>query len=430
MPDSMHGETVALPLPLPEVAARAIRIPRRVIKLGFAGSILFAGVYGIVSENKYVSTSNAVVTTYVLAVRTPIDGTVTGLPIAAGVFVHQGELLAQLDNPRVDRQHLDNLQITEDMAQSTADALAVEQDKLNRQRAALVNRSDAHMAAVHDRLKLALAENERLLEASKLALQEATIELNRGRQLHDAGILASADYDKLVTAQHIADQEYAAQQANLASVRTQEKAAARGILTEPGQNNDVSYSRQRADEITIKLAENTRILLASRAQASESQSAVDAESARSGLMRHSELESPIDGLLWRLNAVNGEHAAAGNPILSLIDCRRQFLLAEVPQDRVPDVALNHTARFRLAGESTERTGDVLSVMGDSPNDPESKLAVIPARDDTQQLATVLIRIDANSAHPDAEGCLVGRTARVLIPTVPTNRASRWFRKYF
>lgn len=430
MPDRMAEQASALPLPLTAIRARPIRMPRRFIKMGVGGSILFAGIYGVIAENKYISTNDAVISTYVLAVRTPIDGTVTGLPLAAGVFVHHGDLLGRVDNPRVNLEHLDNLLTVEDTAQSTADALVVEQQKLARQQRALVGRSNAHIGAVADRLKMAVAEAERLLEAKKAALQEATIELERGRKLHEAGILDTADYDKLVSAQQIADKEHSAQQADLDSVRGQAGAAERGLLAEPGANNDVSYSRQRADELAIKLAENSSVLLSSQAQADESQAAVEAESTRAELMRHTDLRSPIDGLIWKLNAVNSEHAASGDSILSLVDCRRQFLVAEVPQNRLPDITLRETAHFRLVGESQERTGTVLSVSGDAQYGAESKLAAFPRTGSSQGLATVIIDIDNASSHPDVESCLVGRSARVLIPTASTNLASRWIREHF
>lgn len=429
MPDSFPDQAVALPLPVPVADRRAVRLPKRFIKMGITGSFLFAGIYGVVSEHKYVSTTDAVVSSYVLSVRTPIDGTVTGMPLAAGIYVRQGDLLGQMDNPRVDRQHLDNLLTVEDIAKSTADALALEQQKLSYQQKELVARSDAHISAVSGRLQIAISEAEHVLEARRLALQEANIELDRGKKLHDAGILATADYDRLLSAQEIADREYAAQQANLDAIRSQAEAAQHGLLTEPGTNNDVSYSRQRADELAIKLAENSRVLLSSRAQAMESQAAVQTEAARAELLRHTDLRSPIDGLVWRLNAVNSEHASAGDTILSLVDCHRQFIVAEIPQDRVPDVALHQTARFRLAGESEERTGTVVSVSGDTQG-MAAKLSAFPKTDPSQGLAAVIVSVSGGSGSQDTDSCLVGRSARVLIPTAPSNVASRWVRNHF
>src|ERR1035441_113786 len=419
-----------LPLVLEGPKSTAFNLPRRIWKLGLAGGVLFAGMFGILTESKYVSTNDAVASTYVLSVRTPVDGTVTGLPIAAGVNVQSGELLGQLDNPLLDHQHLDNLQALRDAADSTAGAIINEQRALNAQRADLVTRSEGHATAVSERLNHQIIEAERLLAVRQLALDQANTEANRARQLHDLGVIASADFEKLLSAKHIAAEELAAQQAELESVRAQALAASHGVLTEPGTSSDVSYSQQRADEISIKLAENQRTLITSRAQAVEAEIAIHSESERSNLMHHASLQSPIDGLVWKINAVDGEHASAGDTILSLVDCKRQVILAEVPHDRVPDIAVQKTARFRLAGEESERTGTVLTVSGTTLRETESKLAALPPDNAKKKRALVLIGLDAlpsGSGNHDGEECMVGRSVHVLIPTTSTNVVMRWFR---
>jgi len=79
--------------------------------------------------------------------------------------------------------------------------------------------------------------------------------------------LSDADYQKLISVEQVLAEEVSAQRAILASARTQATAASQGILSEPGTNNDVAYSDQRADELTMRLAENSRLLVTSRDQA-------------------------------------------------------------------------------------------------------------------------------------------------------------------
>src|ERR1039458_6052239 len=54
-----------LPLVLEGPKSTAFNLPRRIWKLGLAGGVLFAGMFGILTESKYVSTNDAVVSTYV-----------------------------------------------------------------------------------------------------------------------------------------------------------------------------------------------------------------------------------------------------------------------------------------------------------------------------------------------------------------------------
>jgi multidrug resistance efflux pump len=427
-----QAASVAEPAPsrsrLQAIKATLSNFPGKPLKVAVAAGVLCAGAFGVLSENRFISTSDAVVSTYVLAVRTPVEGTVTGLPLSSGVMVRQGQPLGQIDNPLADHQHLDNLKSLEEEAEATADAIESEQQALLAQRRRLVERSNNQIAAVQDRLNRELAEAEQLVQARQLEFDEAAREADRARQLHGLGVMSQADYDKIVSAEGVAARQLSAQKAEMESVKLQLASAARGILIEPGMDNDVPYSRQRADELSIRLADNARILTASLVRAQDAQNAVAEESGRTQLMEHSPLTSPIDALIWKLNAVNGEHAAAGDTVVSLVDCRRQFILAEIPQDRLPDVAVHQKATYRLAGEPNERTGTVLSVSGDSLGPDESSLAALPNKNSKKELALVLIAIENPSQGP-AE-CLVGRDARVLIPALPNNPVGRWLRFYF
>lgn len=416
-------------------------VSRRALKISFAVALCSAGAFGVLSESTYISTSNAVVSTQLIKIRTPIDGTLTGLPVAAGNAVRVGQILGSVDNARSDPQHLDDLRILESNALSTVDALTAERTSLQVQQHELLARSKLHGTAVSSRLQQQAVEEGRTLSGLKVALGLANTELRRGEQLHDAGILADAELDRLRSVQLIAAEAVGAEQVNIANLRAQAVDAAGGLLSEAGDASDVSYSRQRADEIAIRLAENSSALAIALGQAKEAHLNVRAASVRETLMSRSELRSPIEGYLWKLDTTNGEHTLSGASILSLVDCRQQIVLAQVPQDRVPDIAIHREARIRLAGESEERTGTVLSIEGDVLKLPDTQLAALPFQEASQQMATVWIRLNTDatptgggsSTHPapsESSACVVGRTARVLIPTFSSNLATRWIHDIF
>lgn len=93
------------------------------------------------------------------------------------------------------------------------------------------------------RLQQQAVEAGRTLFGLKVALGLATSELRRGEQLHDAGILAHADFDRLPSAQLIAVEAVAAEQSDLANLQAQAVDASHGLLSEAGDASDVSYSR-------------------------------------------------------------------------------------------------------------------------------------------------------------------------------------------
>ncbi len=124
------------------------------------------------------------------------------------------------------------------------------------------------------------------------------VEYNRARQLHASGILATAEFQKLTATQQIAQQEFAAQQAELGSLRVQADSAGRGLYAEPGVSTDVPYSMQRADDIAIRLAENTRASMAAQARVREDETRLQLASRQFGMRQRADLVSPITGLLW------------------------------------------------------------------------------------------------------------------------------------
>ena len=421
-----------LTTPFPELAPasrpaiRRLAIPGRVVKLSLAAVIVSVGLYGILSERQYVSTSDAVISTYVLEIRTPIEGTLQNMTAAEGDVLQRGQLLARISNPLIDRQHLDDLRITEQVAQSTAESLKQEQRSLERMRATLVSRAALHSANMSSRLEQDSSQAVSLLREKEAALAEAELELRRGQQLFDVGVISRAAVDKLRADKEALAGEVSAQRAAYASIEAQRKAAKQGILSEPGTNNDVAYSLQRADEVSIKLLDGKRALNSAVAQARQAHSEAEAEARRTSVLGGSELRAPNAGLIWKLNAVDGEHVRADAPVLSIVDCSKQFVMAEIPQDRVSKVDLSSPVQIRATGEAEERTGTVVSISGDSKLELDSKLAATPVRKPGGDLASVVIRLDPPAGHAGGTvPCLVGRTARVRIPTQPTNPLSVW-----
>ena len=419
------------PTPPSRTSSFIPRFSARSLKIAAAASVSLIGLYGLVCEQGYVSSSDAVVSAYLLEVRTPIGGNLSGLPSSPGVPVRQGEVLGRVEDPRTDHQAVEAFAADEASARSEAEALLAEQKVLGAERRALLLRSQEHTHLVQARFDQQVTAASRSLAARDLSLQEATVEYNRARLLHGSGILATAEFDKLTATQRMAQQEFAAGQAELRSLRVQADSASRGLYAEPGVSTDVPYSMQRADDIAIRLAENTRAYLAAEARVREDEARLQLASRQFGLRQRADLLSPITGLLWEIQTLNGEHAAGGDAVVSLVDCSHQFVLASIPQQRTPEITPGERVAFRLSGESSDRAGTVLSILGDSGHDARQRFASLPAHVSGEQPSRVLIGFDVGGGprHDGTAGCEVGRTARVLIPA-QGSFASSLLRRFF
>jgi multidrug resistance efflux pump len=396
----------------------------RPTKITVSAALLLAGAYGILNEQRYVSSGDAVVSAYVASVRTPIDGMLNGMSVMPGERVAEGSVLGHVENPRVDQQRLQSLRDTEELARNGTTALAEQLDELEAQRRKLLAHARAYGEAVTARLRSRTMEAERLLAAKRAALDESTLELRRARLLHDNGIVSNAELERMTTQFDVAVHEEVAQRASLTALRLEAEAASRGVLIEPGIN-DAAYSRQRADEVELRLSEVKRALVELESQSRQAESNLANETQRSDLMHHADLVSPIDGIVWKMETLNGEQVTAGESLIEIVECNQQFVLVDLPQDRVPELAFGQLARFRLSGEAVERTGRLLSLVENPKKQVDRKLAALPDAGAAGSQTTVRL-----SLEPEPETCSIGRTARVLLPTTGQWFITRWYRRYF
>lgn len=424
--------SVALPQDLSRskrLAWLSERFSKSKMKLLLAFFFSAAGLYGIFSDSEYISTSDAVISAYTLDVRTPVEGTLSDLPIAAGGIVAKGQVLARVENPLFDQRSYDDLAAQRVRAESSVAALERERGMLQAEKRQLEARTGKYLVMVTNRMNDQIHVAERSLGALKNSLDQSQIDLKRGAGLHDAGIMADADYEKLLLNRNVLAEQVKEAEADLAVNNTEAYAAGHGILSEPGTNNDVAYSQQRVDEIAILLAANARQLATAHAEATEAENAMARESARNNSLAEYQISSPLTGQIWRLNSINDEHVEAGTSVVTLIDCSRQFVLVEISQDRMADIEVGRTAWMRITGEKEERESQVLSIQSDPQMDFDHKLAALPYREPNQKLASVVLSLAQDGAGQEL-GCAAGRGVHVRIPVRQNSYFSRTVRRIF
>ena len=130
-------------------------------------------------------------------------------------------------------------------------------------------------------------------------------------------------------------------------------------------------------------------------------------------------------MVWKVGAVNGERVGPGDVALELVDCGRAFIMASIPQYRMPDVAPGGEARFKFVGETSERTARVVSVESGGPAARDGRFAATPQ---PEKEAAAIVELSPLSMPNTASECLVGRTARVLLPLREGNLLRDWARR--
>jgi multidrug resistance efflux pump len=409
---ALPEQTVGLSLQLPW---------SRIAKLGGAVAVLAIGAYAVMADQIAIVTDNAVVSAYAVALRTPIDGVVGGSPLRIGDRVSRGAVLAEVNNSRVDDQRLVDLREHLTLVRAHLAATSAEQEALESMGADLERRSQAYVEASSARLVGSVAEAQNMLAALNDRRDQAARSLDRRNSLAKGGYASASDLDKAQSDFDIASHEAAAQSGRVDSLRAQLAAIRNGVVSEPG-SNDVAYSRQRADEVAIRLKDLEQQRALTLADIDETTARLESEGARIAKLRAAPMVAPNSGIIWKLNASSGERIGAGDTVAQIVDCDAAFIIAEVPQNRVPNIEVGSEAEFRLSGDSVKRHGRVLSVTGDATGG-DHNLAAIPF---DQKGLTATVRIEMGSSTGE---CFVGRTARVVLPSSGSGLFSRLLNRF-
>jgi len=394
----------------------------RIAKLGGAAAVLTLGVYAVMSDQFAIATDNAVVSAYSVALRAPIEGVVGGAALRVGARVERGAVLANVNNSLVDDQRLVDLRASLGRARVQAEAIASEEQALDALGKELEFRTRAYMHANASRLAGSISEAQNTQLALLARRDQAERSLYRRNSLAQGGFASDADLDKAQSDFTIASREVAAQQGRLDALRAQAAAVDLGVVSEPG-SNDVAYSEQRADEIAIRLRdleEQRRIAIAA---VNELKERLESEQVRLTKLSSASMVAPTSGIVWKLNATEGERVGVGDTIAQIVDCHAAFIIATVPQNRVPDIEVGGRAEYRLSGDDRNHLGRVVSVTGDATGG-DHNLAAIPFE---QKGLTATLRVALDS---DRGECPIGRTARVVIPSMGSRSLSRLFSRWF
>jgi multidrug resistance efflux pump len=387
----------------------------RLAKLGATAAVLSLGGYAILSNEFAVVTDNAVVSSYTVPLRTPIDGVVYAAPLKVGDLVHRDDRIATVSNDRVDDLHLVDLR--EHLARVRAELTVVsaEMSSLENLKVGLEHRAEYFQKWSAARIQGSLTEAQDQLAAIAYRRDEAKQTLDRRAALAERGFASDADLDKAKADFGSTLNEAQAQRGRIDSFAAQLAAIKAGIITDPG-STDTPYSQQREDEISIRLQDLTQQRQFIVSDIDETTGRLASEQARIDKLREAVMIAPTAGMIWKINAAQGERINAGEPIAEIVDCNASFIIADVPQDRVPNILAESKVEFLISGETAKRYGHVVSVTGD-PTDGDHNLAAIPF-EEKGATATVRIRIDGE------KGCLVGRRARVVLPSNGSDFLSR------
>ena len=176
-----------------------------------AAAVLGAGLAAALSGHGMIASNNAVISTNLIFLRTPIEGTVSGLPGRAGVMVARGTRIAHVKNLRVNDEHLVDLRERQTRIEADLKGAEANRAALINLRNELVRRDAIHTKVNSERLRNLVEEAEKSMASLSIKQAQAQNDVDRRLPLEASGIVAHAEMHRLRSTLEAARQEEAAQ---------------------------------------------------------------------------------------------------------------------------------------------------------------------------------------------------------------------------
>ncbi|MGW5956840.1 HlyD family secretion protein [Methylorubrum thiocyanatum] len=383
---------------------RFVRILVGLTLLATAIIVMMPGFTGYTSLDGTVNARFAVLSA-------PIEGVVSETPPKVGTALPEDTEIFQITNDRIARTAEAQLDADLGAARERLKALDAQTGQLTALKKELAARLGDYQKASLQSIQQEIIIRQQRISTAQANRVSAEADLSRKQTLGATGVVANSSVEAARAAAVSSGNEGTIAKAELDRLNQQLDALKRGTFVGEGRN-DVPYSQQRGDEVTIQLANVEAQAKIERARVQLLEKQLFIERARNDRLSNASIRLPFRGVIWRNNVVGGSNVVVGNELIRLLDCRDLFvdiLLDEVDYDQIKP---GDPADVRLLGTSDVIAGRVNSVRGASAAVEEVTLAAIPPKSRGKN-ARIRLILDQNAMQTDYENfCHVGRTVQV------------------
>ncbi len=383
---------------------RFVRVCVGIALLATGVIVLLPGFTGYTSLDGTVNARFALVSA-------PIEGVVSDTPPKVGTALPEGTSVFFINNDRISRTAEAQLDADLGAAKERLQALDIQAKDLSALKADLVTRLREYQQASIVGVQQEIIIRQQRISTAQANKASAEADLARKQTLGATGVVASSSVEQARAASVSATSEQNIAKAELERLQRQLDALKRGTFVGEGRN-DVPYSQQRTDEVTIQLANVEAQIRTEKARIQQLKGQLHLERARNDKLSFAAVQVPFEGVIWRNNVVAGSNVVVGNELMRLLDCRDLFVDILVDEVDYDEIKPGDRADVRLLGTSDIIGGHVLSVRGSAAAVEEVVLAALPPKSRGKN-ARIRVALDPSDMQIDyANFCQVGRTVQV------------------
>jgi multidrug resistance efflux pump len=381
------------------------------VRIGVGLLLAAAAALALLPNITGYSSLDGTVNARLVNVAAAIEGTVMNSPPRPGVRVSRGEHLLTIHNERVDTRRLSELTTEFAATQLQIKAYSDQGAELERVRSELRARLTAFQEATVRNL-----EHEVGVQRARIAIAEARAgetsgDFNRKQRLRTGGFIAESDFDRTLYASVVTRNENEVSQIELARLENQLSSARQGVFISDSRN-DVPYSLQRVDEVTIALADIATKRSEQIARKDKLHQQIKDEQERVKNLGAQSINAPQDGVMWRAYVREGSSVVQGAELGRILDCSELVVDVLLGESQYDEIYPGRPAQVRLIGRDDVLPGEVQSVRGSAADVEEKTMAAtLPAQ--KSKNARIRVRLAPSVLNSDYDNyCQVGRTAQV------------------
>ncbi|MGY2989080.1 multidrug resistance efflux pump [Bradyrhizobium sp. USDA 4518] len=387
----------------------------RISAIGVAGLLSVLMLTAVTPPIVADQSDRAVVNAPVTLLTAPISGEVGLLTVLPGRDVRDGETLARISNPRIDRGTLIALQEKASDARQKLDATRAKHESdfnyvssLDGEIADQTSQLKGQLQSRIEELRARVAQSNAASGEKKALVDRQTNMVTRNAASNDMLRPTTQQYAATI---HGAD----AEAAKLNQKMAQLNALSRGIYVgeELVALNNLAQKRRDID------LDATRMKIEQKQQAAvlaDLEHLIDAETRRLATLADADVVARGQGKVSSVGAAMGRHVSAGDTISSVIDCDKRFVVAifsyRQGQSMMPGT------RVRIDGSSL-RSGVVTAVVPKTSDKADERFAVPFPQTERRELYAIITPDQAGDGGPvqqagtaDASACPVGQWVTV------------------
>jgi multidrug resistance efflux pump len=378
------------------------RTSKTTLGLGIVAAVGFVPFQDLLQTSSIEAVINARVST----LRAPTDGEVQPgpNPFTLGTSVARGDVLFRIVNRRADRSRVDDLTHQIAQVKDERSGIAVRLANARMLLNDLTEQTHLFSEARVLQLEARQGELEADVAAARARSEEAKTSLDRFTTLASKGWLPRAQLNQAKRDGLVAEKLETAAQKRLEAVGIELAAAHRGVFV-GGNNNDRPRYMQRVDQLEQQVSNLAETLAERDQRMIRLNDKLAEEKARFTALYAADVVALTNGSVWEILTAPEEQVHRGHDLLRLLDCNETVVTAVVGEAVYNRLHVGSPVRFRPRDGREELPGTVIRLSAASAFPANLAISSSALTPGSYHLTIAVPKL--------AQGCLIGRTGRVL-----------------